>query len=258
MRYLLSAIFILALALGGCVGTDVGNPGEGAAEVELDARGYDSQSNPGSLTLESGLRIDSAWLSMDGYQFKGGEGCENTTDAIEKPILVDVVSNTTVTETPSFDISVGDYCELDIAFVPWSGDVPDGAPAQMQGLSILVEGARSDGTEFVLRSDADNFIQLAAQNNVFALNEGREPLIVGFAIDEWFNEQTLDIIDAGGSSIEIDAEANTSVLAQFQGDLRRSGRLFRDDDANGMLSFAERMQALARGRAPDDPGPPDQ
>ncbi|MGM0557953.1 MAG: hypothetical protein ACQEVA_16325 [Myxococcota bacterium] len=247
MKRLLYSLLFIGVALSGCVGTDVGNPQE-PSEVELDVKGYDD-SNPNALTLPSGLRIDSAWLSMNQFEFRRGENCGSSTGVVEQPILVDVISNETVTERPMFTTPAGDYCRFDAGFVPWSGDVPEGAPADMAGYSVLIEGARSDGTEFVVRSDMDMPLQLASQNSAFALREGPESLLIGFALNEWFNETTLDNIEANGEQIVIDSNSNASIYGQFNAALRRSSGLFRDENADNALDMSERASELARGNA---------
>lgn len=247
MKKIIITMLFAGLSLSGCVGTDVGNPQEeGTAEVEIDVKGYDG-SAPNALTLPSGLRIDSAWISMSQFEFRRAEECSAPGDVFEQPILVDVISNETVTERPMFTTPAGDYCRLDAGFIPWSGTVPAGAPAGIQGNSVVIEGARSDGTEFVVRSDMDMSLQMNAADASFALEDGPEKLIIGFAVDEWFNETTLDAIDSGGNTIEISPNSNPAVYGQFNAALRRSSRLFRDENADNALDMAERTEALARG-----------
>lgn len=248
MKRLISICIVACVALTGCVGTDVGNPQEGTSEVQLDAKGYQAaESN--ALTLPSGLRIDSAWISMSQFEFRQANDCTASGDVVEQPILVDLISNQTVTDRPVFSTPAGDYCRLDVGFVPWTTEVPEGAPAEIAGYSVVIEGARSDGTEFVVRSDMDMSLQLNAQNGAFGLARGTQSLIIGFAIDEWFNETTLDAIDPDGSEIVIDSANNPSIYGQFNAALRRSGRLFRDANADHDLNMSERAQALARGNA---------
>lgn len=253
MKRLISICIVACVALTGCVGTDVGNPQEGTSEVQLDAKGYQAaESN--ALTLPSGLRIDSAWISMSQFEFRSGNGCETPSDVFDQPLLVDVISNETVTPLPMFELPAGDYCRLDAGFIPWDADVPEGAPDAIQGNSILVTGARSDGTEFVVRSDMDASLRLDAQDDSFALTDGPEALIIGFAFDEWFNENTLDAIDAGGQEIVIDTNSNPAIYGQFNAALRRSSGLFRDDNADGALGMSERGRALARGNEEGNAG----
>ncbi len=248
-RLLLPCMLAVCLGLAGCVGTDVGNPQDESAEVELDVKGYDG-SDPNALTLPSGLRIDSAWISLSQFEFRQANACTTSGDVVEQPILVDLISNQTATDRPLFSIPAGDYCRLDAGFVPWSTDVPEGAPSDIAGYSVVIEGARADGTEFTVRSDMDMALQLNAQNGAFGLEIGAQSLIIGFAVDEWFNETALDAIDAGGSEIVINPSNNPAIYGQFNAALRRSGRLFRDANADHALNMSERAEALARGNGP--------
>jgi hypothetical protein len=232
----------------GCVGTDVGNPQDGS-EVELDAKGYESI-NTSALTLPSGLRIDSAWISLSQFEFRSSQDCASSQAVFDQPILVDVIANQTVTDRPQFTVPAGDYCRLDAGFIPWSGDVPDGAPESISGYSVVVEGARADGAEFIVRSDMDMSLILNARSGAFALSDGAESLIIGFAVDMWFNENTLDAIDAGNGRIEIDPGTNPNVYNQFNAALRRSAHLYRDANRDNALGMSERAQALARGNNP--------
>ena len=246
MKRLILTLLFAGLALSSCVGTDVGNPQE--SDVEIDVKGYES-TNASALTLPSGLRIDSAWISLSQFEFRPADDCDARATVVEQPILVDVISNQTVTERPTFSTDAGQYCRLDASFIPWSGDVPEGAPDAIVGQAIVVEGARADGTEFVVRSDMDIQLRMNATNNAFALDEGTEKLIIGFAIDEWFNESALDAIDPADEPIIIDQGSNTAVWAQFNAALRRSSRLFRDDDGDNEIGMSERADELARGEA---------
>jgi hypothetical protein len=247
-RRLFPWIILVCLVLPGCVGTDVGNPQDGS-EVELDAKGYES-TNTSALTLPSGLRIDAAWISLSQFEFRSSEECATQEAVVEQPILVDVIANRTVTERPRLSVPPGNYCRLDAGFIPWSGDVPDGAPESVSGYSVVVEGARADGAEFILRSDMDMSLILNARNGAFALSDGAESLIIGFAVDMWFNENTLDAIDAGDGRIEIGPNSNPSVYNQFNAALRRSAHLYRDANRDNALGMSERAEALARGRDP--------
>jgi hypothetical protein len=248
MKRLLFVLLFVGATLPGCVGTDVGNP---ETDVEVDVKGYDdSDTAPNALTLPSGLRIESAWISMSQFEFRRGEDCSKSTDIVDQPILVDVIANQTVSERPMFSTDAGDYCRLDAGFVPWETDVPEGAPDAIEGYSVVVEGARADGTDFIVRSDMDMPLQLADQNSVFALREGTERLIIGFAVNEWFNENLLDMIDADEEPIIIDSSSHPAVYAQFNNALRRSSRLFRDSNADNALDISELASALARGNDP--------
>lgn len=248
--HMLVATMFLAMS---CVGTDVGNPQDEPAQIELEFAGY-AETQAGGLTLESGLRIDSVWMVLSQFRFRSVDDCE--TEAlpydITEPVIVDLLAGEPTYEAPTFTKPAGEYCKLDIGFSRVSADaLPDSAPRELAGLSVLVEGARADGVEFRIEADMDDEFELKGALKDFELT-GEQHLIIAFALDTWLNEAQLDNVN-DQDPIVINAQQNSELMGSFRASLKRSARLFRDNNNNRRLDANEKGQAIASSAQQSNP-----
>lgn len=240
--HILLAIMLLAPS---CVGTDVGNPQDEPTQVELDFTGY-AETQSGALVLESNARIDTAWVVLSQFRFRNVDDCE-TEDLpydVTEPVVVDLLADEPTYLSPVFAKPAGEYCKLDVGFATVDAEaLPDSAPAGLAGVSVLVEGVRADGVEFRIEAGVDDDFELKGALHDFEL-VGEQNLIVAFALDGWLNESQLDKID-GQDPIVISETQNAELMGSFRSSVKRSARLFRDENNNRRLDANEKGQAIA-------------
>lgn len=242
-----AAYVLLAAGLVACTGTDVGNPEDGKAEVEVNLAGYDSQPR-GALTLGNGYEIKSAWLGLHGFGVKRASDCGSAAAVgDDSTVVLDLIGQPRDYTPPYFETPAGRFCRFDMSFRQLdAAEVPSQAPPEMAGYSILVRGRRADGVEFVIRSTTGEHLPLAAANSAFRLPSGRQNVIVGFEINAWLNASRLDQID-GEDPIVVDIDHHRGVLESFESAVKTSTRLFDDVDGDGNLDADEFDDVLASG-----------
>jgi hypothetical protein len=244
-------IWLLALMIAGCVGTEVGNP-QDTSKVSVDLTAYERQIR-GALTLANGIEIEQAWLVFEELSLRSAANCQESEDddgefEIEHAFAVELISGQQFPAIAPFDKQATEYCrlEMDLADADLSV-LPEGVPAELAEMSILVRGKRDDGTPFTLRDDFNDTFRL---DGPFSLEAGIEPLVVAFALDDWLSPAQLDEAE-GDAQIVIDKDTNADLLDPFRDSVRRSAALFRDANGDGELQDDERDAPLATGVVDD-------
>ena len=245
-RITVLTLLLLIFAAPSCVVTDVGNPEEDKSDVTLDFSGY-AQTQTSALTLSSEVEIDTAWLVLSQFRFLSEEECDAEDGRFDatQPVVIDLLADEPTYTSPMFTKPSGEYCKLDVGFASVQADaLPQRAPAELAGLSVLVEGARADGVEFRIEATFDDLFHLNGLIQSFKLEPGEQHLILGFALDEWINEAKLGAI-RGEDLIVITSETHPEMLADFSASVKRSAELFRDRNDNRKLDASEKGQAIA-------------
>lgn len=238
LRALLAAgAALLALRCGPKAGTDVGN----GASVSLDLRAYQAppSAKPQSLTLADGVRIDELWMVVDQIRLRPGSSCSgNDSDVdVEGPLVADLLEGGVLGGPAAFPVQAGPFCELRVGFHKLEGAPPVGAPADLQGRSLLIRGARADGVPFLVQSELGDRFELKAKGGAFSLPEGRSPLFLAYELDAWMS--ALDLASIPGASVVVSKDENKDRLDAFELAVKQSARLFRDQNDDGALSPAE-------------------
>jgi hypothetical protein len=233
-----AVLFVCAVgACGPKGGTDVGN----GAQVTLDLSGYEKEMGTAQgLVLSTGERVDGVWIVVDGFRLSEAATCDVSDDPvdIEGPYVANLIDGGVLGDPPETAVDAGRYCRLRLEVHDIDADdLPEGAPEDLGGYSLLVEGARADGVPFMVRTKKRFEFRLDAKNSSFELRNGENPLFIGFDIAPWLEALELDALD--GPSIVVDDQTDPSRIAAFDQALRASARLFRDEDANGNLSAPE-------------------
>ena len=246
------ALWTLLVAFGtGCLTTDVGNP----VEAKVDFKGYEEEP-VNALTLDNGITIDRAFVSVAGLRFADADNCatDQTVDFAPR-VTIDLLSGTTSPEIPVIRREMHRFCAVHMSFAPVPSNPTDdmilAEEAEMAGYSVLVEGTRADGRPFVLRASFEDAFEIDAVSSAFEL-DSREHLFVAFAMNEWFDAAMLDAAPgATEETLVIDAQNAPEILDFARHGMTGSTRLFRNLDADDELDRVETSDPLAVGVAID-------
>ncbi|NUP13068.1 MAG: hypothetical protein HOW73_44070 [Polyangiaceae bacterium] len=227
-------------------GTDVGN----GATVSFDVGGYKPSSAPvvNTVSKKGQARVDAFWVSVGSFQLQPGGSCQapkkGGSFVFDGPVVGDLLQDTP-SSAPDERVGVesGEYCRLRMTLEPAAADeLPAGAPSEMADASVFIRGVRADGTPFVVRSTRSVNLRLKApEDHPFSLAD-HEALMIGFDADAAVAALDLDSLDAD-VEIRIDEDTNVSRLSALENRMKTSSRLFRDEDANGVLSIEETTEA---------------
>ncbi|MFW5968151.1 MAG: hypothetical protein ACOCV2_11565 [Persicimonas sp.] len=252
MRIRMHIVGVLALLLGSgaCVGTDVGNPGDEEAEVEMHLDGYDSSSDEQALKLPENTKLESAWVVTDEFQFQEADACgDNDEPDRTEPLVVDLLAEEPSYEPPLLTTPAGEYCRLDVGLAAeGSSELPDDAPEALDGHGLVIEGQRADQVDFRIEIALEEDVTLEGLDEGFELVEDRQSLIVGFAINDWLDESELNGLgQPDGDVLVIDETSHPDFVDDVSQAIPDSAGLFEDTNENGQLEEEERGNAVARG-----------
>jgi len=265
MRHRVLLVPTLAIVIAGahgCDSTHIGNPPEqpdinplATASIIVTALAAESGQGLHVPTREAG--IDTAWVVLSDIQLTPADDCTDEAQIdIEGPIVVDLLSGTTLPSVPMLSRPAGVYCRMKFKLQRKpNATLPVGSPPELETLSVWVEGHRSDGVPFVLEEDKPNNIVLDSDEGRLELLEGEQQLVLAFDLDAWLAPELLDAIPDDGP-IHINATEQRELYLGFQKQLRLSPSLFRDGNGDGRLDATEEASPLAIGvdEAPSDVG----
>jgi hypothetical protein len=230
----------VALSGAGCsnpsTGIDVGN----GAAVAINLRGYEAPPapKPQGLTLSSGVRVDACWMGVERLRLRPGSDCSGgdaETDVVG-PLVAEIVEVGILGGAARYTVPAGPFCRFVLRFhVIRDKELPAGAPSVLADRSIVVQGARADGTPFTVASGRNDALSLDAKGGSFELEAGEHGLFVAFELGA-----AVAALDLGGATGDtIDDKSEPERLAAFEAALTDAARLFRDADADGKLSASE-------------------
>jgi len=237
-------LLALLLALPSCTGgTEAGNP---KFEGALSYTGISSSPEDYAIKAPGAVAsIESAWLDLAAVEISAEGACEGDgqTVTIQGLGVGDHAAGAHV-ET-AFEARPGTFCSFSLPFER-AARVPDGAPEELTGHSILLLGELADGTPFRLVSDAVPLLHLEAEAGGFELTNTRANVLVAFDFAAWLGAVPLSEAAREGDAIRIDSEHNAELLAAFDQALASGVALYRDANADGKLD--EDAELLARAR----------
>lgn len=235
----MKALWILPLVFTGCVATDVGNPQtDGQTDVtqgEIEFEAYEAEALANALMLDDGVELTEAWLVTDRVVLKpcddsGDTGdtetetdSEDVEDQLGSITATELLTGTSYPASPLLNLSMADYCGFELR--PSATDaaqLPQGAPDELSGLSMLVRGMRKDGTTFEVRSELEDSFDLDGGIHVDSGRVNR--LVVGFAVNGWVNQRDLGPLT--GEPIIISPDSNPTLYETFEETVSESARLF--------------------------------
>ena len=236
---------LAVLGASGCEGTETGNP----FQVELRADAHSS--DPAAVAVGEGgaVVVSEAWLALDPIELAASSDCD-TADAVADPPdfgVADHAASGAVLE--AFEADEGDYCRAVLPFVRASAPLPEGAPVELEGSSIVLAGElTATGTPFRLVSRLERAVELRNAGDSFSLDPDRPALFLGFDVARWLGAVDLTSAEIDGQGVAvIDESSNADLLSAFQAELAAGIELYRDVDRDGTVDAPD-DELLASGR----------
>jgi len=238
-----ASVWILAIAfVTSCAGTDVGN-----GVVDIDFAIYNSgtssaESQRVSQAAPVGIEITNAWVAVERIRFRDAANCSGSSEAeFAGPFAVDMLSVGIPNSLDRLQVPFIDYCRFEFRWDVVSDAELANIPAELVGASILIEGTRDDGKQFVVRSKRSDELRLNARDDVFSVAETTSALFVAFDVQTLFDGVDLDNATVGSNGrIRIENGNNDDLLSVFDDNLAIAVKLFDDNDGDKQLDPDER------------------
>lgn len=241
-----ASLLIATLTALGCEGTETGNPFDG--EMRADAH----SSDPGQVAVGTGgaVEVTEVWLSVDPAEMVPTADCDDAASAFAiAPDYGTADHGVPGSTLAAFELPADDYCRMLLPFLPARAPLPAGAPAELEGASVVIRGRLVDPeVPFLLVAPIDRDVDLRGVDGHFALGPDSPALFLGFDVATWFDGVDLANadLDVGGTAI-IDAVTNTDLLSAFEDNFDRGIELYRDADRDGAVSLPD-DELLATGQ----------
>ncbi|MFO0612188.1 MAG: hypothetical protein U0414_06360 [Polyangiaceae bacterium] len=220
-------------------GTDVGNGLTVKLNLQL-APELAATTESKKVLLADGAILDQLWVATAKYRLTPGANCSEPDPRIDipGPAFADLLGVGFVDGAKTFPTDGNTFCKLSFSFHEAAADaLPAGVPLELGGASLFLRGHRADGVVFTVRSTMKDTLKLDATDGSFELRGTDPALIVAFDLDA--ATAALELEALSGNPITIDDKTNPSALKAFDAALRKSAKLFDDEDKNGELSAGE-------------------
>ena len=236
---------IAAVGCSGCAGTETGNP----FQVELRADAHSSDPTAVAVGAGGAVVVTEAWLSLDPIGLASAADCDAVDPMGEAPDFGTADHAAAGAVLEEFELDEGDYCRAVLPFVRAAAPLPEGAPPELEGASVVIAGElAATGTPFRLVSGLERAIDIRALADSFPLGPDQPALFLGFDVATWFAAVDLAGAELDGEGVAvIDTDSNSDLLTAFEADLAAGIELYRDLDRDGSVDPPDDQQ-LARGQ----------
>ncbi|HSA58956.1 MAG TPA: hypothetical protein VLJ37_04655 [bacterium] len=258
MRRILSCLFVLlafAPFMGGCGSSTGGTETGNTTAVSIRVIGYQS-SLLAALTVGD-LQVGKAMIVLDRLHFRPFSACQDGSQdegaqdiQFNGPFVVDLLNAGEISGLEGLQIPTGRYCRIELVLKKLESTGP------MFNKSVQIEGARSDGTPFLMTTEVDEEFKLENESTGFLIEEA-DPLsvfFIAFDLDQWFNgvdlmDTFIEVSSGGGGEpiILINDIKNQTVQELIEENIKHSADLFEDSDDNDSLDPEEEGNPLAIG-----------
>ena len=242
MRGITWIVAFCAATAAACGGTDVGNP---VVDVDFPLYNDSFEDEGGNGTLRAvgeTTTLTEAWMAVERIRLRDAVNCNGNAEIeLVGPFAIDLLDAGPVPQLTGIEMPAIGYCRFELRWAVLDTTPPAGAPLELEGASIVIKGARGDGTPFVLRSDRGDELRLDAVGGEFTIDDATVTLFVGFDGKRLFSTVDLDgaVVDGDGT-IRIEPGSNDAQLSVFNDNVDTATELFDDDDADGQLDPEER------------------
>ncbi len=198
---------------------------------------------------EAPLVVSEVWLSLGSIELREGESCVAPAEQFSSLALgaadhAHPEPAFTGVEAPS-----GNYTCMSAAILPIQGSVPDGAPVEFEGQSILIRALLDDTTSVTVKTTTALDVPILALAGSYSLADDQASFFLGFDVAEWL--APLDFTNADrepDGSVQVSATENTALHEAFLSNVPGGLELYRDADGDGVLD--QNPQLLGRGEGP--------
>lgn len=253
-KIIFGILFISFISCGGNDnnGTDTGNPTTTSLQF---------------IGQTTGVTLSEARIVVKEIDFDPIDLCQTESESPEEeseesalpgPFVIDLLNNTSVPATNSFQILSGLYCEMDMSFDRLEeNNIPDGIELDdpIIGNALILQGESQDGVPFELQmSEADKFKLTANSDTGFAIEESDAVtlLFIAFDMDTWFTGVNLDETTLVDGVILMNDNNNTNLRTIVVENIKQSARLYHDRNGNNVLDDDETTEGLILANGEDE------
>ncbi len=232
----------LALLVGACSSTSVGNPPRNSVEVQLTA--FDALPAAKPTRRAAGVVILRALMVIERVRIRS---CAAAELEARGPYVADLLGAGVVGMAPRYQTDERCFSSVQLKFAKLErGQAPVGAPSDVVGRSLVIEGTSATGRRFRILADFDDELELRAGTTGINLATGDARIFVAFASNTWIEAAALDAIPGTGD-IAIDKDHNQTAYEAFRNAVKSSGHLFDDENHDGHLDDTEEHDDSERG-----------
>ena len=141
---LLAALSVGGILSAGCTGTETGNP---SFSQSVGLNTYSSE--PSRVALRdpgADVNVEEAWLSIDQVGLVAEGDCPDLDRAVTVPSFGADDHADADAAFVSLSVPQGRFCAATTTFLPFTGELPSGAPSELLGNAFVLRGTLGDGT----------------------------------------------------------------------------------------------------------------
>jgi hypothetical protein len=246
LRFALAASLVMTW-LPGCVGTETGNPTV-TAQFALNAH----SSEPQVVALRAGdapLVVQEVWLSLGAIDLREGENCADPSAQYSSELIGSADHAHPEPAYTEVALPEGSYQCVNTAIVPSESPLPDLAPADFYGKSILIRALLNGTTLVTVTTDAEFEVSIPALAGAYSLDSEQAAFLLGFDVAKWL--AALDLASADleqDGSLLVSPTNNESLYETFLSNVPLGLELYRDADGDGALD--QDAELLGTGEGP--------
>lgn len=242
-----SAALATLITLGCTGGSETGNPVE-PSQMGLSVH----TSDPSTADFRSGangILIEEAWLGVSDISLvRLDTPDEEDTDVEIEGLFVADLTDPRSSQL-EFELAPAEYTGLRADLSRAELPLPVGAPADLEGSSVVITGLTPAGRRFTLVLQQESELEATSPTASFTIDAPTSRMVLSFDVARWFDDIDLDELEVGpDDTIRIDAVSNTDALDAFEASLLRALELGVDRNGNGTLDSGE--ERLAIGEVP--------
>lgn len=241
------ACFVLIPWFPGCVGTETGNPTI-TAEFALNTH----SSAPELVSLREGdapLVATEVWLSLGEIDLREGESCADPEQQFSSLPLGAADHAHPEAAFTDLELPAGDYACMSAAILPVQDNLPDEAPAELEGQSILIRAVFEGTTPVTVVTDVAFEVPILAFAGSYSLESDQAAFFLGFDVAKWL--APLDFENAeleSDGSLRVSPTENLSLYEAFLSNVPGGLEIYRDADSDGVLDENAELLGTGEGR----------
>lgn len=232
------------LFLGGCVGTDVGNPPDDRRTVAtLSLRTYDAEAEaavePGALRFSDGSDVEQAWLVVESATLVGCDRMSEQT--VNGPFVVELVSGAIHPQPIVFEVPEQRFCHVRVQ-PGVAKTLPEPAPPQLVGKTLFVAGHSADDVRYTMTSEVPRTLSWHGEGLMLDGPDNR--FVTTFVPTRWLED--IDPHPQASHEVPVDLSRDPAAASRFLANLLQSSRVVKDIDRDNRISRDEYSHPAAR------------